>query len=42
MGGGWEDDPSREEESGPSWVKAYVGGVKVRRYLIDGILALPQ
>jgi len=37
---GWDDDPTREEENGPSWIKAYVGGVKVRRYVIDGVLAL--
>lgn len=27
-----EDDAADDEEYGPSWTKAYVGGMKVRQY----------
>lgn len=36
-----DDDQRSRQESGPSWTKVYVGGVKVRRYLLDEVPEIP-
>lgn len=41
MRNGWEDDDALSEgEAGPSWTKAYVGGVKVRHYPLPDLATM--
>lgn len=36
----WDEDESTEDDGwGPSWTKAYVGGMKVRQYVVSAVEA---